>query len=194
MNSLMKTVFLDRDGVINRDSSSYIKSWKEFEFLPGSLEAIKLLTEENFTIILITNQSVINRGMVTQSGLMHIFSNMKEAILKKGGKITDIFYCPHMPKENCSCRKPAPGMVLSAQKKYNLDLSSSYFVGDSAKDIECAKRAGCGSSILVRTGNGADAIKELAKTGRAPDHVALDLLEAAKKIITHFNSEKNCND
>lgn len=190
----MKTVFLDRDGVINRDSSSYIKSWKEFEFLPGSLEAIKLLTEESFTIILITNQSVINRGMVTQTGLMHIFSNMKEAILKKGGKITDIYYCPHMPNENCSCRKPAPGMVLSAQKKYNIDLSSSYFVGDSTKDIECAKRAGCGYSILVRTGNGPEAIKELTKTGREPDHVAADLLEAVEKIITHFNSEKNCND
>lgn len=187
----MKTVFLDRDGVINRDSSSYIKSWNEFEFLPGSLEAIKLLTEENFTIILITNQSVINRGMVTQSSLMHIFSNMKKAISKKGGKITDIFYCPHMPNENCSCRKPAPGMVLSAQKKYNLDLSSSYFVGDSAKDIECAKCAGCGYSILVRTGNGTGAIKELAKSGRAPDHVAVDLLEAAKKIITHFKSENS---
>jgi D-glycero-D-manno-heptose 1,7-bisphosphate phosphatase len=191
MNASKKTVFLDRDGVINRDSADYIKSWEEFEFLPGSLEAIKLLTEEHFTIFLITNQSVINRGMVTQSGLMYIFTKMKETIIKRGGKITDIFYCPHMPDENCSCRKPAPGMVLSAQKKYNIDLSSSYFVGDSTKDIECAKRAGCGYSILVKTGNGPEAIKELTKIGNAPNHLAENLLEAAQIIITRFNSENS---
>ena len=189
MNPVKKTVFLDRDGVINRDSSDYIKSLKEFEFIPGSLKALTLLTENHFTIILISNQSIINRGMVPKSRLKYIFSMMKKTIKAQGGKLTDIFYCPHKPEENCSCRKPAPGMVLSAQIKYNLDLSSSYFVGDSAKDIECAKRAGCGYSILVRTGNGPEAIKELTKAGRAPDHVAVDLLEATKKIITHFNSE-----
>ena len=185
----MKTVFLDRDGVINHDSSAYIKRWEEFEFLPGSLEAIKLLTDEMFTIIIITNQSIINRGMAAQNDLEHIFSNMKEAITQNGGKITDIFHCPHTPEENCACRKPSPGMVFAAQKKYNIDLSYACFVGDSAKDMECAKRAGCAFSILVKTGNGADAIRELANTKNAPDYVAENLLEAAKIIITRFSPE-----
>jgi len=185
----MKTVFLDRDGVINRDSSAYIKSWEEFEFIPGSLDAIKLLTDEMFTIIIITNQSIVNRGMATKNDLEQIFLNMKDAITRKGGKITDIFYCPHTPDENCSCRKPAPGMVFTAQKKYNIDLSRSCFVGDSEKDMECAKRAGCGCSVLVRTGSGPEAVTALANTGSAPDYVADDLLQAAKIIVTRFSPE-----
>ena len=189
MDPVKKTVFLDRDGVINRDSPDYIKSWEEFEFLPGSLEALKLLTENHFTIILISNQSIINRGMIPKSRLKYIFSMMKKTIKAQGGKLTDIFYCPHKPEENCSCRKPAPGMVLSAQKKYNLDLASSYFVGDNAKDIECAKNAGCGYSILVKTGNEQKALKSLTQTNNTPDHVTENLLEAARLIINHFNSD-----
>lgn len=180
-----KTVFLDRDGVINRDSPDYIKSWEEFEFLPGSLQAIRDLTEHHFTQILITNQSVINRKLVTPEGLAHIFSKMTRAIEAEGGKITDIFYCPHMPGENCACRKPAPGLIFSAQQAHNIDLASAYFVGDSQKDIECAKQAGCGFSVLVRTGNGTSAIKSLELAGRIPDHVADNLLSASRWIISH---------
>jgi len=180
---LKKFVFLDRDGVINYDSPDYIKCWKEFKFLPGSLEAIKKLTVNGFSIILITNQSVIRRHMVTRAGLEHIHSMMNRAVESTGGKITDIFYCPHLPEDRCKCRKPEPGLILRAQNRYHIDLASAVMAGDSAKDIECAVNAGCGRAVLIKTGNGMHAEAILQKKHILPDYVAENLLDAADWII-----------
>lgn len=182
---LKKVVFLDRDGVINRDSPDYITCWSEFEFLPGSLEALTKLTQNGFTTIVITNQSVINRNMVTGETLDHIHSMMKKHIQSKGGKITDIFFCPHKPEDGCDCRKPKPGLIYKAEKRYRIDIGSSIMVGDSAKDIECARNAGCGYSLLVKTGNGIQAEKILKDKAIYPDHVARNLLSAVDWIFTH---------
>lgn len=183
-NRLDKVVFLDRDGVINRDSVDYVKSWQEFEFLPGSLEAIRRLTENGFCIIIITNQSAINRKIFTYDTLTAIHSRMLEAVRSNGGRITDIFFCPHAPQENCDCRKPKPGMILKARQKYNIDLAAAFMVGDNVKDIECARNAGCGRALLVKTGNGRQAEEILAQDKNEPDFVAANLLEAADWIIS----------
>ncbi len=180
---LKNVVFLDRDGVINRDSPDYIKSWSEFKFLPGSLDAIKLLTLNKFITIIITNQSVINRNMVSSDGLEYIHSMMKSTFKSGGAEIKDIFYCPHIPEDRCDCRKPEPGLILMAQKTYHIDLANSVMVGDSVKDIMCARNAGCGHSILVKTGNGVNSEKILAKKNISPDHVSENLLDAAKWIV-----------
>lgn len=182
---LRKVVFLDRDGVINRDSPDYIKSWSEFEFLPGSLEAIKLLTLNGFTTIVITNQSVINRKMVSGNVLDDIHTRMKQAVTSNGGQIKDIFFCPHVPEDRCQCRKPSPGLIFRAKQKYRIDIATSVMVGDSAKDIECARNAGCGYAVLVKTGNGSEAEKILKEKAITPDLIARDLLEAVGWIITH---------
>jgi len=182
---LRKVVFLDRDGVINRDSPDYIKSWSEFEFLPGSLEAIKLLTLNGFATIVITNQSVINRKMVSGKVLDYIHTMMKEAVTSKGGQIKDIFFCPHVPEDRCNCRKPSPGLIFKAKQKYRIDIATSVMVGDSAKDIECARNAGCGHAVLVKTCNGSEAEKILKEKAITPDLIARDLLEAVGWIITH---------
>ena len=182
---LRKVVFLDRDGVINRDSPDYIKSWSEFEFLPGSLEAIKLLTLNGFATIVITNQSVINRKMVSGKVLDCIHTMMKEAVTSKGGQIKDIFFCPHVPEDRCNCRKPSPGLIFKAKRKYRIDIATSVMVGDSAKDIECARNAGCRHAVLVKTGNGSEAEKILKEKAIYPDLIARDLLEAVGWIITH---------
>ena len=179
-----KVVFLDRDGVINKDSPDYIKSWSEFEFLPRSIEAIKRLTLNGFTAIIITNQSVINRKMVSGEDLEYIHAMMKKAVKSGGGEIKDIFFCPHMPEDGCDCRKPKPGLIYRAQKRYGIDLSTSVMVGDSAKDIECARKAGCGQSILVKTGNGTEAERILAEKKIFPDHVVQDLYEAVNLILS----------
>jgi len=180
---LRKVVFLDRDGVINRDSPDYIKSWSEFEFLPGSLEAIELLTSNGFANIIITNQSVINRKMVSEKVLNYIHTMMKAAVKSRGGKIKDIFFCPHMPEDRCGCRKPKPELIFKAKQKYRIDLATSVMVGDSSKDIECAQNAGCGHAVLVKTGNGNEAEKILKEKGICPDLIARDLLEAVGWII-----------
>jgi D-glycero-D-manno-heptose 1,7-bisphosphate phosphatase len=178
-----KTIFLDRDGVINMDASNYIKSWAEFDFIPGSLDAIGRLTKKGFSIIIITNQSIINRQMVPLSVLEEIHDNLRQAVSDSGGRIADIFFCPHRPDEGCSCRKPKPGLILAARDRYDIILTQSVMVGDSAKDIRAGKAAGCGQTVLVKTGNGKNAIKALEETGQSPDHVAADLNHATRWII-----------
>ena len=114
---LKRVVFLDRDGVINQDSPDYIKNWAEFHFLPGSLTAIRNLTDKGFTPIVITNQSAVNRQLITAKRLADIHAKMIAAIRSRGGEIKDIFFCPHTPEESCNCRKPKPGLILEAQRK-----------------------------------------------------------------------------
>ncbi|SDU45487.1 D-glycero-D-manno-heptose 1,7-bisphosphate phosphatase [Desulfobacula phenolica] len=177
------TVFLDRDGVINKDSSEYIKDPSEFAFIPNSPEAIALLTKNGFNVIVITNQSLIGRHMATPDKLQAIFEKMKKGVKKAGGEIKDIFFCPHVPEDKCFCRKPMPGLIFDANKKYPIDLAQSCMVGDSAKDIECARNAGCSKAVLVKTGNGKTAQADLRKKGITPDHIASDLYEAACWII-----------
>jgi D-glycero-D-manno-heptose 1,7-bisphosphate phosphatase len=179
----LKIVFVDRDGVINRDRSDYVKRWSEFEFLPGSLDALKLLTVSGYGIILITNQSVINRKMVPEEELRNIHAKMEKAIVRHGGRIKAIYYCPHVPEDGCSCRKPEVGLIEQARADHALDLSSICLIGDSLKDIECARRAGCGKVILVRTGHGRETEALCVDAGVEADHVAHDLMAAVKWLL-----------
>lgn len=181
---LTNVVFLDRDGVINKDSKAYVKNWSEFVFLQKSLLAIRQLCVNNFAVIVITNQSGINRGIIRQRDLDQIHRNMMASVRRAGGTITDIFYCPHRPDEKCACRKPKPGLIEQACLRHSIDLSSCVMVGDSEKDIECAIAAGCQCTILVKTGNGITAENMLLKRGIIPDHVCPDLYHAAEVIIS----------
>ena len=177
-----KVVFLDRDGVINRDSPDYIKGWSEFEFLPGSLEAIRQLTSNGFATIIITNQSAINRSLISKKELEHMHRLMDKQVRSHGGRIDDIFYCPHVDADSCDCRKPKPGMIYSAREAYQIDLSSSIMIGDSVRDIVCARNAGCGQAVLVRTGYGIETEKMLSQKGISADYIADDLYNAVRWI------------
>ena len=187
---LSNVIFLDRDGVISRDSPDYIKSWSEFHFISRSLDALRDLTSGGFAIIVITNQSAITRKLITARELEHVHSKMKDVIESKGGKILDIFICPHSPSAGCACRKPMPGLIYQAQSKYDIDLTASVMVGDSVKDIQCALNAGCGRSILVRTGNGKEAEPILVEAGLYMDYIANDLYAAAQWLL-HSKSIKS---
>lgn len=178
-----KYIFLDRDGVINRDSSDYIKRWEEFEFLPGSLTAIRNLTTAGYRIIIITNQSIIGRKWVTPEILQDIFDRMCTAIEAHGGRVHDIFFCPHTPDDGCDCRKPSSGLIEQAARVHHIDVSTTIMVGDSAKDILCARKAGCKTAVLVKTGNFNAAQALLKKEKSAPDVVVADLLEAAAWVL-----------
>ena len=180
---LHKVIFLDRDGVINRDSPDYIKSLQEFEFLPGSLDALRRLSEDDFSCIVITNQSALARGLLTPETLEAIHRHMAAAVAAAGGRIVDIFLCPHLPNENCLCRKPKPGLLQAAQRKYRIDLASAVMIGDSVKDIRCGIAAGVETTILVRTGNGLHAERELQEQGLFANFIGEDLSQAADWII-----------
>lgn len=149
----MKLIILDRDGVINEDSPLYIKSPDEWHPIKGSLEAIALLNQYGFTVVVATNQSGIARGMYDEGVLSAIHEKMHQAVTAKGGSIDSIFYCPHGPDDNCLCRKPKPGLLQQIAKHYEISLANVISIGDSARDLEAAKNAGA-TPVLVLTGNG----------------------------------------
>lgn len=140
-----KVVFLDRDGVINKkpQEHDYVKSWDEFEFLPDTIDALKILTERKYSIFIVTNQRGIARKLITQSTLDKIHSLMQLELMKHSIIITDIYICPHNYSDNCLCRKPKPGLLLQAAKEYGINLSESVCIGDSDSDVEAGKNAGC---------------------------------------------------
>ena len=146
-------VILDRDGVINEDSPDYIKSPDEWHAVPGSLEAIALLTQNHVQVFVATNQAGIARGKLTQESLEAIHEKMFREVEAAGGKIVDLRYCPHHPSEQCECRKPKPGLLRFLADAHDLDLTSGDYVGDSLKDLRAAEAAHC-RGILVLTGNG----------------------------------------
>ena len=160
----MRGILLDRDGVINRERSDYVKHWDEFEFLPGALEALRRLTTLDWPILVITNQSAIGRGLVTEGAVADIHQRMITAVAAAGGRIDDVFVCPHRPDAGCACRKPRPGLLHRAAREFQLDLARCYLVGDAPTDLEAARSAGC-QPIMVLTGLQAPALASLSLDG-----------------------------
>lgn len=150
----MKYIILDRDGVINHDSIEYIKSPEEWLPIIGSLEAIAQLNRAGFRVLVVTNQSGIARGYYNLETLDDIHEKLMRELAAVGGYVEEIFFCPHHPEDHCSCRKPKIGLIEQLAAKYPLDLSQTFFIGDSLSDMQAAKAAGC-LPILVLTGNGA---------------------------------------
>lgn len=138
-----KAIFIDRDGVINVNRHDYVKSWDEFIFLPEAKEAIKLVNETDWLLIIITNQSPIGRGIFTQERLNEIHSKMLIELSDFGCTIDAIYYCPHKPNDNCNCRKPKPGLILQAAKDFEITLPDSWMLGDAESDLEAGRAAGC---------------------------------------------------
>jgi len=137
-------VFLDRDGVINvrRPEVEYVTQVAQFDFLPGALEALTILSELGLALVLVTNQRGIARKMMTEDDLAAVHGHMQAEALKRGVRFDGIYHCPHDTIEQCTCRKPEPGMILKAAEDLQIDLTRSYMVGDTPSDIEAGKRAG----------------------------------------------------
>ncbi|MCB1692796.1 MAG: D-glycero-beta-D-manno-heptose 1,7-bisphosphate 7-phosphatase [Pseudomonadales bacterium] len=171
-------VILDRDGVINFDSPDYIKSPEEWVPIPGSLEAIAMLTRAGFDVYIATNQAGVARGKFTVEDLDAIHTKMRDAVENHGGKIAGIEYCPHHPDDDCDCRKPSPGMLRAIAKSLGASLAGHPFVGDSAKDLGAAEAAGC-VPVLVLTGSGAETRRQRPDTRYVYD----DLLAFARDWI-----------
>ncbi len=178
-------IFLDRDGVICRNRDDYVKSWEEFVFLPGVKQALRQLAALNWPIVVISNQSAIGRGLVSRRTVELIHYQMKAEIVKAGGRLDAIYYCPHVPEDNCPCRKPNPGMFLSATNIWDIDLARSVFVGDALTDIWAAARAGIQRRYLVLTGRGREALRQARQLSDVPDFVvAADLSAVARRLLS----------
>ena len=171
---MKKAVFLDRDGVINeRIENGYVTNWKEFQFLPGVKEAIGSLKKQSFLIIIVTNQRGIARGLMTEEDLREIHRRMQKELGEEN--IDAIYFCPHNEDEGCECRKPKPGLFLTAQKKFKIDFSSSYIIGDSESDMEAGETLGLKRIFVGRDVDYQGPIKEAISF--VPD------LPSAAKII-----------
>jgi len=149
----MTLIILDRDGVINEDSDDYIKSPDEWQPIAGSLEAIAKLSQNGYQIVIVTNQSGIGRKLFSIETLNAINMKMSTQLSQFGGVIDAIFFCPHLPKDNCDCRKPKPGLYNEISERLHTPLDAVYCVGDKMTDIKAIQSAG-GKPILVRTGKG----------------------------------------
>jgi len=187
MKSPMKrAVFLDRDGVITQDPPAYAHRIDQLEIIPKSDEAIRLLNEQNYTVLVVTNQSGIARGYYQEKDA-HVFNDeMKKRLSEKKAHVDGIYYCPHHPRgkieqyrKTCTCRKPASGMLLQGAKDFNVDLTQSFIVGDKWRDIQAGKNVGC-TTILVRTGTGND---QPLDQDPGVDYIVNDLYEAVTTII-----------
>lgn len=155
-----KLVILDRDGVINEDSASFVRSPAEWSPIPGSLEAIARFSAAGFRVAVATNQSGLARGLFDLATLEAIHERMRALIRAAGGEIAHIAFCPHGPEEGCDCRKPRPGLLEHIGRELNVSLRGVPFVGDSPRDLEAAVAAGC-DPVLVRTGKGLKAERAL---------------------------------
>jgi D-glycero-D-manno-heptose 1,7-bisphosphate phosphatase len=155
------TIFLDRDGVINhKREGDYVRSWRDFEFLPKAREALALLTKAGYRTIIVTNQRGIARGLMTEADLAEIHRRMIADVASAGGAIVAIYHCPH-DIGACSCRKPELGLFLQARRDFpDLDLSSAALIGDSASDMAAGDRLGC-RTILVGHAQGRECASSL---------------------------------
>lgn len=173
---MKKAAFLDRDGVINQNAPNggYITRWEDFQILPGVPEAIALLNAANFSVIVISNQRGVAKGLLSLTTLEEIHSRMSTALASRGARIDAIYFCPHDNFPPCTCRKPAPGMLLTAAKEHDIDLPNSWMIGDSLTDVQAGKRAGCKTILLTQSP---------ISTDPKPNLVTDSLLTAAKHVV-----------
>lgn len=181
---IVRAIFLDRDGVINENRADYVKSWAEFRWLPGSRDAMLALARLDVPIIVVTNQSMIGRGLVSADTLDDLHHRMRAQILAWGGRLDGVYACVHSPDERCVCRKPLPGLLEIAAAQHQVSLAQSVLIGDAFTDFQAATAAGA-RYIHVRTGRGSLEAPRLRSTGaRVP--IVPDLHAATALCTAQF--------
>jgi len=172
----IKTIFLDRDGVINKEVG-YLHKIKDFKFIDGVFDACLYFQSIGYQLVIVTNQSGIGRGYYDEDAF-HIVNNwMLSQFKNQGVSILDVFFCPHGPESNCNCRKPKPGMFNQANDKYGIDMKNSWMIGDKETDIKSANTAGIQNTILVKSGHEID-------ENNSNEKFILGSIERAKEVVT----------
>ena len=186
----MTLVILDRDGVINEDSEGYIKSSDEWMPIPGSIKAIADLHNNNFTVAVATNQSGLARGLFDLDALEAMHEKMLSLVEEQGGSIAGVFYCPHHPDENCSCRKPKTGLIDAIEKELHCDSRGAYFIGDSIKDLQAAKAKDC-IPVLVKTGKGEKTLQAIHSADEWKNLLVFESLSQAAAYLIKKDHQDN---
>lgn len=181
----MKAVFIDRDGVINKDPGgwtehNYVTKWAQFKFLPGALEALKNLNKNNIKVMLISNQAGVGKGHFLREDLDAVTGKMIREVRRAGGEIEAVYYCTHKKEDKCNCRKPNTGLIEKAIRNFDIDPGKTYFIGDSEVDCIAGRRSGC-KTILVLSGK--TLREEMDKWREKPDYIFKDLLTASTWVL-----------
>lgn len=179
-----RAIFFDRDGTINVEKD-FISSPDEIELIPGAIEALRLATSSQYRIFVVSNQSGVARGIMSEDDVQSVNRRLIELASREGIAFDGIYYCPHYPPLSgaCLCRKPNRGMIDQALQRFSIDIPRSYVIGDRILDMELAFNVGAGS-VMVMTGYGEDE-SDAWETGRKPDYFARDILDAVKWIVSH---------
>lgn len=188
----VKAVFLDRDGTLNEDPG-YLGDTDGVVLLPGVIEALqKLKNEHNFLLIVVSNQSGIARGLISESQVKDVNKRISDLLSENNVNIDAFYYCPAHPEfstaEECDCRKPSSKMIMDAAKEFNIDLEKSYIIGDSLVDIESGMNAGI-KTVLVKTGQGAESISMLQNQNKFPNFVAENIIDASNFIVKDLHGD-----
>jgi D-glycero-D-manno-heptose 1,7-bisphosphate phosphatase len=181
---MSKAAFIDRDGVINEDRE-YVYRSADFEFIPGSVEALRALRAAGFLLVVITNQSGIARGLFSEGQYRELETCMRERLAVAGVSLDSVQYCPHLPdapvlqyRVDCECRKPRAGMILAAAGQLHIELSKSILIGDRKADVAAGRAAGVGRCFLVRSGQSVSAGDALLADG-----VYADLAQCVGELL-----------
>ncbi len=188
-----RAIFLDRDGVLNKNVKDLTKP-EQFVMLEGVPEAVKRINKSGYLAVIVTNQPIIAKGFCTLGGMERIHQEMNTLLAEGGARIDAIYICPHHPergfegevpelKIECDCRKPEPGLLLKAAQELDIDLSTSWMVGDSPLDVEAGRRAGC-KTVFLTEGGGSGARQEAEFSDVVPTLRCRDLKEAVESILS----------
>lgn len=177
---MSRAVFLDRDGVINRKAAGegYVTSWEEIDLLPGAAQGISILKRFGFLVIVVTNQRCVAKGLLSAGELEYIHAQLCDQVAAMGGRIDQVYYCPHEKEPRCECRKPSPGMLLAAAREHRIELKSSWMIGDSDDDVEAGRAVGCRTARVVG---------HHTSVNSRPDVVASSLIDAVKQLLRREN-------
>jgi D-glycero-D-manno-heptose 1,7-bisphosphate phosphatase len=182
-------VFLDRDGTLV-DELGFLTRAADLRLLPGAAAGVRALNQAGLAVVLVTNQSGIARGLLSEADLAAIHARLARELAGAGAHLDALYHCPHHPQQGqpplrraCSCRKPEPGLLFAAAREHGLDLARSWVVGDGARDLEAGRRAGVPGRVLVLTGKGRETLAGLAPLERARTLIAADLCEAVRQVL-----------
>ena len=184
-------IFLDRDGVLIENRPDYVRDWSHVSIFPNAIKTLSNPVTEKYKIIVVTNQSAVGRNLISFETAREINDKLGIAIKQMGGKVDGIYMCPHTPEDQCSCRKPQPGLLLQAAQELSLDLSASWMIGDAWSDLLAGQEAGTRGNMLVKTGRGTEQLLLSHPENLKKYFVFNDFSEALNAI---FQLDKNSQD
>jgi histidinol-phosphate phosphatase family protein len=178
-------LFLDRDGVIIENCLNYVRSWNDVKIYSQAISALARISTSPYRIIIVTNQSAVGRGIITLETAWAINNRLVKVVEQSGGRVDEVYMCPHAPEESCNCRKPKPGLLLQAAQEHNLDMRKSILIGDALTDLEAGQSSSVGKMALVRTGRGDSQARHPQREELISFPIFEDLSEALQSFIPH---------